>query len=176
MQRIVIADAGPVIALARVEQLDLLPRLFGALCVTAQVAQELTSGGEFPESAAIRAAMLGPWLTTLDHRTLAADALNESIRDCMNLYQIDLGEASAIAFAKQVQGEGGRSLLLIDDFRGRAAVQHVGLAMVGTAGLLLLAKQVGAVKDVKPLLLAMRQGGYFLSERLIEATIRQANE
>lgn len=33
MQRIVIADAGPLIALARIKQLDLLPGLFGQVLV-----------------------------------------------------------------------------------------------------------------------------------------------
>lgn len=44
------------------------------------------------------------------------------------------------------------------------------------AGLLLLAKQSGLVQQVKPLLLGLRQSGYFLSTKLIEATLTQAGE
>lgn len=51
-----------------------------------------------------------------------------------------------------------------------------GLAMVGTAGLLLLAKQSGAIAEVKPILLAKRQHGYYLSDRLIDATMRFAKK
>lgn len=57
MRRVVIADAGPIIALARVGQLSLLPDLFGTVAATAQVADELDAGGDFPETAIIRAAL-----------------------------------------------------------------------------------------------------------------------
>lgn len=50
------------------------------------------------------------------------------------------------------------------------------MALIGTTGLLLLAKQADAVDLVKPLLRALRQQGYFLSDRLIEVTLRQAGK
>jgi predicted nucleic acid-binding protein len=65
---------------------------------------------------------------------------------------------------------------VMDDFRGRNAAQHAGIALIGTTGLLLLAKQTGAVDAVKPLLRALRQQGYFLSDRLIEVALTQAGE
>ena len=64
----------------------------------------------------------------------------------------------------------------MDDFRGRVAAQHAGMSMIGTAGLLLLAKQVAAIPSVKALLLAIRKNGYFVSDRLIEVAFRQAGE
>jgi predicted nucleic acid-binding protein len=41
---------------------------------------------------------------------------------------------------------------------------------------LLLARQQGLLAHVKPLLLGLRQNGYFLSQRLIDAALRQAGE
>lgn len=64
----------------------------------------------------------------------------------------------------------------MDDFRGRNAAQHASMALIGTTGLLLLAKQTGLIDAVKPSLLALRQNGNFLSTRLIEAALRQAGE
>lgn len=176
MRRIVIADAGPLIALAKINQLALLPRLFGNVTITTQIAEELVSGGQFADNELIRAALSEPWLTTIDLALLAPDAWLAQCRDLINLHQIDIGEASAMVLAQFVQAEGNAPLLVIDDFRGRAAAQHSGLALIGTAGLLLLAKQAGVAPLVKPLLLAMRQNGYFLSDRLIEAALRQAGE
>jgi len=40
-QRVVIADAGPLIALARIEALHLLRQLFGRVCVTTTVRDEI---------------------------------------------------------------------------------------------------------------------------------------
>ena len=94
----------------------------------------------------------------------------------MSLHQIDLSEASAMVLAQHSQAQGDSALLAMDDFRGRYSAQYAGMAMVGTTGLLLLAKQAGLVNSVKPLLLTLRQNGYFLSDRLIAAALRQAGE
>jgi predicted nucleic acid-binding protein len=41
IRRVVIADAGPLIALARIESLDLLRQLFGRVCITTTVRYEI---------------------------------------------------------------------------------------------------------------------------------------
>ena len=67
--RIVIADAGPLIALARIERLDLLPGLFGQITITTQIANELLGGGSFPDSPLLTAALFQPWLERLTSKT-----------------------------------------------------------------------------------------------------------
>ena len=176
MRRIVIADAGPLIALARIDKLDLLHQLFAQVTITTQIAQELLDGGPFPDTPTLEIALSQPWLQTIDVGSLLPEDWLDQCRDWMNLHQIDLGEASAMVLAQHSHAQGDSALLVIDDFRGRNAAQHAGMAILGTTGLLLLAKQAGLVDAVKPLLLAMRQSGYFLSGRLIEAALRQAGE
>ena len=176
VRRVVIADAGPLIALARVDKLDLLRQLFGRVTITTQIAQELLDGGPFPDTPTLEIALSQPWLQTIDVGNLLPDDWLDQCRDWMNLHQIDLGEASAMVLAQHSQAQGDSALLVIDDFRGRSAAQHAGMAILGTTGLLLLAKQAGLVDAVKPLMLAMRQSGYFFSGRLIEAALRQAVE
>ncbi len=177
-RRVVIADAGPLIGLARIGRLDLLPRLFGTVSVTRWVADEVLNGGEFPDLAALKAAFTEPWLQAADLADTDADA-EASLEECralINLHQIDMGEASALVLAQQLATRGTAALLLIDEHRGRQAAQHCQVAIIGTAGLLVLAKQAGAVDKVRPLLLALREGGYFLSDRLVEAVLAQSGE
>lgn len=180
MARIVIADAGPLIALARIGQLELLPALFGEVSITSQIASELVDGGPFPDSPALAAALSQTWLKTIDlTQGLASGQAADPLalcRDLMNLHQIDLGEASALVYAARCNLQGDLALLVIDDFRGRAAATHERVAIIGTAGLLLLAKQTGRVQAVKPLLMALRQSGYFLSDRLMDAALLSAAE
>jgi predicted nucleic acid-binding protein len=172
MPRVVIADAGPLIALARIGQLDLLAQLFGTVTVTSAVADELLAGGNFPDTAVLANALAQPWLQTVK----LSDTWLDECRDWVQLHQIDVGEASAMVLAQHCAAEGGAALLIIDDFRGRNAAQHAGMAMIGTTGLLLLAKQAGLAPVVKPLLLALRQQGYFLSQALIDNALHQAGE
>ena len=176
MKRIVIADAGPLIALVGVGELDLLPRLFGSVSITTQIAQELITGGPFPDSGVLQAALSQPWLSNVNIADLLPGNWLDQCKTLMNLYQIDMGETSAMVLAGYVQAQGDTPLLVMDDFRGRVAAQHAGMSMIGTAGLLLLAKQVAAIPSVKPLLLEMRQNGYFLSDSLIEGASRLAGE
>ena len=176
MKRIVIADAGPLIALASVGKLDLLPVLFGRVSITTQIAQEVLAGGPFPDIGVLQAALSQPWLSNVDIADLLPDDWLDQCKTLTHLYQIDMGEASAMVLAGHLQAQGDAPLLVMDDFRGRVAAQHAGMSMIGTAGLLLLAKQVAAIPSVKTLLLAMRQNGYFVSNRLIEVASRQAGE
>lgn len=180
VKQVVLADAGPLIALARIGQLQLLPALFGEVAITQQVAAELVGGGSFPDSADLQKALGQAWLKTVDLESgpklaKGTDSMAQC-RDLMNLHQIDLGEASALVYAAQCQSKGNAALLVMDDFRGRVAAKVEGVAVLGTAGLLLLAKQTRLINAVNPLLVALRQNGYFLSDRLIDATLEQAGE
>ena len=172
MKKIVIADAGPLIALARIGQLELLAQLFGTVTLTDLVALEITDGGIFPDTEALANALAQPWLETI---VLSQDAL-DACRDWVNLHQIDMGEASALVLASQLIAQGEEVLVIVDETRGRQAAQHAGMAITGTGGLLLLAKRFGLLLTVMPLLMALQAQSYFLSDRLLEAVLRQAGE
>lgn len=172
VKKIVIADAGPLIALARIGKLSLLPRLFGTVLLTDLVASELTDGGVFADTAVLRDAFAAAWLETI--KTSSQDLLQ--CRDWVNLYQIDLGEASALVLATTHAALGNDVLIILDDARGRQAAQHARLNVLGTAGLLILAKNAKMIDEVKPLLLALQAENYFLSERLLQAVLQMANE
>ncbi len=169
---VVIADAGPLIALARIGELELLPRLFGQVLVTAQVAAELTQGGVFADTGHLLAALQQPWLKTVD---LSEPWLLEC-HHWIHLHQIDMGEASALVLANHAMEQGDEVLLIVDETRGRQAAQHAHIAIIGTAGLMLLAKKMGWLQAVKPLLLTMQSQGYYFSDRLVQAVLRQARE
>lgn len=173
MERVVIADAGPLIALAGIGRLDLLHQLFGPVSVTGAVADEVLQGGRFPDGSALARAFDQGFLRRED----AQEPVQcEQAQALMNLHQIDPGEAFSLVLAQQAQAQGAPALLVMDDLRGRDAAQHQRVAVVGTVGVLLLAKQHGHVAQVKPLLLAMRHNGYFLGPHLIAGALQRAGE
>lgn len=176
VRRVVIADAGPLIALARIERLNLLPQLFGTVSVTEWVADEVLTGGDFADFSVLKAAFAKPWLQTVTMVTAQTDTWQTQCTALINLHQIDMGEATALVLAQQLADQGDAPLLLMDDHRGRQAAQHSQIATMGMAGVLLLAKQSRALAAVKPVLLALRENGYFLSNRLIDAVLAQAGE
>jgi predicted nucleic acid-binding protein len=173
MARVVIADAGPLISLARIGYLDLLKTLFGSVCVTSIVADEVLQGGDFPDASTLSQVFAQSWMQRIDVHSL--EQLNEA-NSLMNLHQIDLGEASSMVLAQQARALGDQALLVMDDLRGRNAAQHAHLPVIGTTGVLLLARRQGHISHIKPLLLGLRQNGYFLSQRLIDNALQQAGE
>ena len=65
---------------------------------------------------------------------------------------------------------------MLDDQAGRKIAKELGFTVLGTAGLLLLAKRQGFVGTVGPLLDEIRRHGYWLSDALVEQVQRQAGE
>ena len=167
----VIADAGPLIALARVGQLPLLPALFGEVVVTEAVKIELLAG-VFPETALLKTALSAPWCK----RQPKVAALAERSARLASTHLIGAGESSAIALAQHYNERATPALVLLDDSRGRRAAQRLQITMIGTTGVLLLGKRAQLVNAVAPLLDALKSSGYFLSERLLKAALAQAGE
>ena len=153
--RVVLADAGPLIGLARIQRLQLLRDLFTTLWITKVIAAEAFDQG---------------WLRVVRPAPASSDPwkpLNPGV---------DAGEASAIALAIQQRDAGHDVLLLIDDRCGRAEARRQGLFLIVTAAVLVLAQERGLVKSCKPLLLALRDQGYYLSYSLIAAVLKQVGE
>ena len=59
---------------------------------------------------------------------------------------------------------------------GAESQKELGLPVVGSAGLLLLAKQKGLIAEVYPLLETLRLQGYWLSDAVLEKVRRLAGE
>lgn len=160
MNKVVIADAGPLIAFSRLRSLELLPGIFEAVLVTPAVLEECAGRGDFPESALI--------LGAAENRILqvcAAPDFSVLARD------VDAGEASAIALA--LERECG---VLMDDKGGRRMATNVGIPAIGTVGVLVLAKRKGLVPFIKPLLDELSASGYFLGTAIIDAALAAGGE
>lgn len=160
---IVVSNTSPLTNLAAIDQFELLRILFGRVYVPSAVVAELTFGGvAWPGHAEVKAA---PWVQvhTISNRQLA-DALR---------LDLDRGEAETIVSALEL----GADLVLLDEIAGRHAAQHLGLRVMGVAGLLLRAKAIGSVRAIRPLLDRLReQAGFYLSEAVYEQVVRLAGE
>ena len=158
------ADAGPLIGLARAGILEILPRLYPTVEVPPAVVDELRLGEDRPGSRALREAHEMGWLVTV--------TLNRPERLAEVGHAVDRGEAEAILLAE----ERGSRFLLLDKRRARAVARSRGIVVVGTGGLLLVAKERGLLLSVGPALEKLAEAGYRLSPRLREEIARLAGE
>lgn len=151
MPPVIIADASCLILLEKINALFLLQRLFGRVVVTDTIATEF--GWPLPEWVDVQLPQ--------DKQRLQILALT-----------LDQGEASAIALAL----EQANCLLIIDDRRGRKMAQQLQLAVTGTLGILVQAKQSGHIPSIKPWLNAISATNFRVGEQLIQAVLKQAEE
>jgi predicted nucleic acid-binding protein len=163
---VVVADAGPLIGLARIDRLAILNRLYSTLVVPDAVLAELCVDADRPGSRTLSAALAAG---EIEPRALAAGCEPELARLCQSL---DVGESCAILLAEQTHCR----LLLIDERRGQEVAMRRGLAVVDLAGVLLAAKRSGLVGAVAPLLAALSRQGYRLSDMLVAEVLRLAHE
>ena len=164
MTRVVVSDAGPLIALARVGQLDLLRRLYRRIRVPPAVHTELAISSGRPGARELAHAFEAGWMAS--RAVVDRDMVSELAR------LLDQGEAEAIALAVR---ESVR-FLLIDESRGRRVARTQGVPVVGVAGVLLVAKSRGMLSAVAPVLGDMERAGYHLSSRLVGDVLARAGE
>lgn len=88
------------------------------------------------------------------------------------LDELDLGEAETIVLARELAAD----WVLMDEKKGRRKFTQLGLQKIGTVGILLKAKQVGLIVELRPELDLLRQQGFGVSQGVIDAVLRQANE
>lgn len=159
-----IADAGPLIALGRIERLPLLHELFGLGLIPPAVHRETAVGSGRAGAAAVGRALDAGWLRVVP--------LADGARAARLVHLVDAGEAEAIALCLMTDAR----FLLVDDARGRRVARGAGISVVGVPGVLLAAKAAGRLAAVSPVIEDLAGVGYRLSRRLVETVRRRANE
>jgi len=148
---LLIADAGPVIALLGIQQLGLLSQLFDRVVLTATV----------------RAEILHPLPSFME---VVPDPKDTSTHTWGRV--IDIGEQTAIALAI----EHPKAELLIDDLAGRREAASRGILLLGTLGLLRRAKLRGLLTKVRPSTDGLIGNGLWISPILYEQFLKSCSE
>lgn len=157
-----VSNTGPLIALAKVDQLDLLAQLFGHVHIPPAVYRELLSKSG-NEGSRLDVA-LESYIRVAPRPEMSSTVLAAT-------EHLDLGEREAVALAHETG-----HILMIDDRQGRSAARRPGLSYTGVAGVLIRAKEVGYISKVGPLLSTMRREGYWLSDALLRQAAQLAGE
>ncbi len=160
---IVVADPGPLIHLAAIGQLELIHRLAPDVWVPRAVFDEVVLvGAGLPGSEAVRTAT---WIRVVS-------PTRGEVVAALLAGGLHLGEAQAIALAVEM----GADRLLMDERQGRLTAEAMGVAVVGSIGILIAAKTRGDVIAVAPHLSALRASGLWLSDALIATVLMSIGE
>lgn len=163
---IVIADTTPLISLMKVGHLSLIQQLFGEILIPNAVYKELVSNTKFPdESRQIRES---DFIKKVEiSNTAAVELLRRSSG-------LDAGESEAIILSDSMDA----SLLLMDEVKGRQVANQMGIPLMGTIGILLVAYQEKLLSkdEILDCIDVMKVTGRHISNPLYEQLLQKINQ
>jgi predicted nucleic acid-binding protein len=156
-----IVNASPLILLSKAGQLELL-RLgeVDVVVPEAVVAEVGAKGFDDPVARAIREAT---WLAVEP-----SPATPGPVLAC----KIDAGEAAVLSLAL---GDDSCEVVL-DDKAGRNCARRLGISCMGSLGLVLIAKRLGAIPEARPVIGRLREVGLYLDDEYVEEVLKRLGE
>lgn len=161
---IIVSNASPLISLAKINRLELLRKLFTEIIIPPAVYEEVVvQGKNKPGSETINKVN---WILT--HRI---ESLSE-VEALRKTYHLGQGEAEVIILAEQLLAD----WLILDELPARKAALQRKQKVIGTIGIILLAKDQGFIKQVKTILDELINLGFHLSDSTYAEVLIKAGE
>ena len=159
----VLSDSSPLITLAKIGRLDLLPHLYERVTITPEVyAEVVVSGAGLAGSSQISAAK---WI---DVKPVQKPA---NLADAQQRFSLGIGELSVIMLGQELKAD----VLLIDDMKARKLAQEEGLAVLGCVGVLHDAFGLKLVSDLPETYRQLLASGAYVDRVLLEGILKILN-
>lgn len=159
----VVSDSSPLVYLAALGRFGLLRTIYDRVLIPTAVWEEVAvQGGVRAEAELLRQARAEGWV----HVEQVVGTIPVAMK------KLDEGEREAILLAKS-----NDALLIIDEARGRAVAEELGVTCTGTIGVLVEAKLRGLIPSLRPELERLRaQSNFRFSESLFRVALAKAHE
>lgn len=151
MSKVVISDTSTLILFNKIDQLNILNKVYDELITTPEVAEEF--GDQLPD-----------WFKIHSVKDKKYQNFLEA--------QVDIGEASAIALAAEYDNV----LLLLDDLKARKLATQLKFKITGALGVIHKAKQMSIIPKVRPLIDSLLSTDFRISDNIIEEILKLNNE
>ncbi|MDM8005229.1 MAG: DUF3368 domain-containing protein [Phycisphaerae bacterium] len=156
-----IADASPLILLARAGHFDLLRAAGKRVLVPAPVVSEIERRGE--ADVTVRALREADWIEVVP---------GPPIPPPIAAWNLGPGEAAVLAYAASSPG----TVAILDDRPARRCADLLGIPVRGTLAVVIAAKRQGAVSHIRPVVESLRKAGMYVSEQLIDKVLALVGE
>ena len=157
MAEIWVANASPLITLAKAGQLGLLQGEDRQLIVPEAVRIEVMLG---PADNSARKILESGFDATFEHTTSDPMVLE---------WGLGAGETTVLSIAKERDGVG-----VVDDRAARMAAKVMGIRVIGTLGVVLRAQRMGQIQSAVEAIRSLRNAGLHLDDGLIREALAKA--
>lgn len=159
---IVVSDTTPISELVKVGRLTLLRDLFRYIIIPNEVYNELITGTH-PAATVVQ---------SINWIEVCSVSDRQKVSDIHTATGLGLGECAAFVLAEEL----GADRILLDDRTARREARTRNLPVIGTIGILLLAKQQSLIPSVKDVLDALMTQGTRISQKLYQDALTVAQE
>ena len=159
--RKVIVNSTPLIALCKINRLELLRGLYEEITIPEAVFHEVTAKNDSVKKKILEN---GAWIHI--------QAITDTSDKRMYKAKLHDGEVEVMILAQETKAD----LVIIDDNAARKTAIYLGLPLTGTVGVLLRAKERGLISHVMPLVESMEQNGLYYGPQLKAWVRNQAGE
>ncbi|MDB9524642.1 DUF3368 domain-containing protein [Oscillatoria sp. CS-180] len=159
----VISNTSPLLDLAIVDHLFLLPQQCGQIIIPEAVLAELKINDDLPGSSELKSAVGEGWLVV---KAVEDRALVNLLR--RELHQ---GESEAIALAVELSAD----KVLLDEKEARQAARALNLSITGIVGILLRGWQEGSIPSLKNVFDRLQQDANFWLSPALRTQILQVS-
>jgi predicted nucleic acid-binding protein len=148
-----VSNSSPIIAFEELDALDILHQLTKGIYVPPAVRREVFGPCPMPS-----------WIT---ERSLSYPLSTRTLQP-----RLGLGESEALALALEMLP----CYLILDDLAARRAAQSIKIPVVGTVGLLILARQRNLLAAIKPSLDTLMKSDFRISKDLYRLALQASGE
>jgi predicted nucleic acid-binding protein len=149
--KIVISDTSCLVVLDKIDELNLLRKVYTEVITTPEVQAEFKN--PVPD-----------WIKIQSPKDLK---LQQELE-----VKVDKGEASALALGVEISN----CIIILDDLKARKVAESLHLHFTGTLGLLVKAKELRVITQVKPLIDKLKGIGLRFSPEVEQEILKQSGE
>lgn len=156
--KVIVADTGALISLGHVAQINLIEKVFGDFYIAHAVWKELLNyeNPDFDKNI----------LNDLQKRVVKIKSKNY-----LSMI-MDYGESESVILYEELHAD----FLLIDDNKARIIAESLDVNCIGSLGLLIKAKQTGAISELKPIFENWISTGRYFSKKLLNQILTKIGE
>lgn len=159
MKKVFVLNASPIIALAKIERLDLLLSMCHSVLVPKGVADEVLSS---PSQDPARQALESGWGAPYVEVTRDPEVIE---------WGLGAGETEVLSLARQK-----RATAVVDDRAARVACKVFGIPVIGTLGIVLQAYVRQLIPSAVEVLKVLKKAGFYLDDDLIRKVLESTTQ
>jgi len=161
-----VINSSPIIAFSMLNLIEIFEKVFEKAYIPHEVINEIMYAGSNSNYGK------NELRTLLNSERVFAYQVINSMFVLKHYGKLHAGELEVIVAGIELNAD----LVVLDDLSARRLAGDFGLKPIGTVGILKIAKKIGYVAKIEPLLFQLRRRGFRISDKMIEQILTEEGE